>query len=556
MNTRRVIATTLIGFLSCPLAPIAAPARFDKEPGAPIQHIVVIFNENISFDHYFGTYPHAMNPAGEPEFKAADDTPTANTLVGGLLNDNPNLFNSANGAGASNPFRLDRGQAVTADQDHDYGPEQLAFNHGLMDLFPFSVGVAGGGKPTPPPAVVGTTGLTMGYYDGNTVTALWNYAQRFAMNDNSFGTNFGPSTVGALNLVSGQTNGITNKTGATDCADCAFVSDGHSNFTVIGDPDPALDVCSTSSSTVTMSGPNVGDLLNQHNITWGWFQGGFDLTKINAPTTVGGVSTTGCARASVSTLVTSAQKDYVPHHEPFQYYASTRNPTHARPTATGMIGRTDVANHQYDINDFYAAVQNGNMPAVSFLKPIKLQNGHAGNSDPLDEQVFLVHVLNFLQSRPEWASTAVILAYDDSDGWYDHVMSPIVNQSTTNQDHLTTDGFCGTSGLTSALDGPSASHVQGRCGYGPRLPLMVFSPWAKRNFIDHTTTDQSSILKFIEDTFAGGERLGSGSFDAIAHSIRNMFDFDDKPNMSRLTLDEKTGQPIQKRDDQDQDRDR
>ena len=108
-----------------------------------------------------------------------------------------------NGAGATNPFRLDRSEAATADQDHDYMAEQLAFDHGLMDAFPASVGTAG--PPPSAPPIAPTTGLTMGYYDGNTVTALWNYAQHFAMSDNSYGTIFGPSTRGAVNLVSGQT---------------------------------------------------------------------------------------------------------------------------------------------------------------------------------------------------------------------------------------------------------------------------------------------------------------------------------------------------------------
>ena len=84
----------------------------------------------------------------------------------------------------------------------------MAFDHGLMDLFP---AISGHRRPPAdaPPSQVTTTALTMGYYDGNTVTALWNYAQNFAMSDNSYGTTFGPSTVGAINLISGQTNGIT-----------------------------------------------------------------------------------------------------------------------------------------------------------------------------------------------------------------------------------------------------------------------------------------------------------------------------------------------------------
>jgi phospholipase C len=140
----------------------------------PIKHLVVIFQENVSFDHYFGTYPNATNPSGEPRFEAKPGTPSVNGLSGTLITNNPNATNPANGAGATNPFRLDRSQAATMDQDHDYTPEQLAFDHGLMDAFPASVGTAG-----PPPTgspIFATTGLTMGYFDGNTVTAFWNYA--------------------------------------------------------------------------------------------------------------------------------------------------------------------------------------------------------------------------------------------------------------------------------------------------------------------------------------------------------------------------------------------
>src|SRR5277367_4489947 len=127
-------------------AQTAATAPAVPGTTTPIKHVVVIFQENVSFDHYFGTYPYATNPQGEPSFTPKPGTPTVNGLSGALLTANPNL-NPANGAGASNPFRLDRSQAATADQDHDYTPEQMAAHNGLMDLFPLSVGAAG-----PPPA--------------------------------------------------------------------------------------------------------------------------------------------------------------------------------------------------------------------------------------------------------------------------------------------------------------------------------------------------------------------------------------------------------------------
>jgi phospholipase C len=201
----------------------------------------------------------------------------------------------------------------------------------------------------------------------------------------------------------------------------------------------------------------------------------------------------------------------------------------------------DPANHQYDIQDFYNALNAGNFPAVSFLKAPSYQDGHAGYSNPLDEQAFVVTVINFLQRQKEWGSTAVIIAYDDSDGWYDHQMAPIVNQSATEKDALTGPGECGKGDNT--LPGVSAPHAQGRCGYGPRLPLLVISPYAKRNYVDHSLTDQSSILRFIEDNWLDGQRI-HGSFDAIAGTLDGMFNFDNADSDSLYLLDPSTGEVV------------
>ena len=139
----------------------------------------------------------------------------------------------------------------------------------------------------------------------------------------------------------------------------------------------------------------------------------------------------------------------------------------------------------------------------------------------------------------------MIIAYDDSDGWYDHQMGPIVNQSQTAADNLAAPGSCGTGGSATTLPGISAANAQGRCGYGPRQPFLVISPYAKRNFVDHTTTDQASIIRFVEDNWLGGERIGGGSFDAIAGTINNMFDFDDHARGDgTLFLNPTTGEKV------------
>jgi phospholipase C len=522
-------------------SPAFAGSPQDALPtSTPIKHVVVIFGENESFDHYFGAYPTATNPTGEPAFTAAPNTPAINGFTPALLNSNPNL-NSANGAGATNPFRLDRSQAHTADQNHAYGPEQAAFDAGRMDLFPKNTGTAGSGGT----GAFNTKGLVMGYYDGNTVTALWNYAQHFAMSDNSYSSQFGPSSPGAVNLISGQTNGAlgfaaSNGTNPTSTLN-NLVADGSNGFTMFGDSDPHGDVCSsTTAATTELTGKNIGDLLNAKGISWGWFQGGFNLQAVNAN------GTTGCTRSTSSVTVGANENDYSPHHAPFQYYASTRNLSHTRPLSIASIGTSadGGANHQYDTNDFVAAVQAGNLPSVSFLKAPAIQDAHPGNSDPLDEQTFLVNMINLLQQSAEWKSTAVIIAYDDSDGWYDHTNN-VINPSASVQDAFTAAGVCnplpGTTGALSApLPGLTGQPANGRCGYGTRQPLLVISPFSKPNFVDHTLTDQSSITRFIEDNWLSSQRIGQGSYDTIANPINNMFNFTQAPN-PKLVLNASTG---------------
>ena len=566
----------------------------------PIQHLVVIYQENVSFDHYFGTYPRA-GTTGQP-FTAAPGTPAVNGLSRSLLTANPN---------GTDPRRYDPTSVddlLTCDQDHDYTDEQKAFDGGAMDRFPQTVGNSKGTSPEGHACVAGDV---MNYYDGNTVTALWNYAQRFAMSDASYSTTFGPSSPGAINVVSGDTGGVdmTHTAGTvSQGTNGDVVADGQGGFSLTSDAQPYWDDCSTRDA-VAMSGENIGDLLNGKGLSWGWFEGGF------RPTTSfpDAAAATGHRDQPTSTFIPDEFKtagfnaavphssnqgicdavhpigaglpasvgtgtgqygyknDYIAHHEPFQYYASTANPHHLTlPTnSDGQVPLTalrsigtdtqhyvdgapqfDTPNHNYDMSDFdqlVAAIARGDLPpsalpAVSYLKAPGYQDGHAGYSDPIDEQQFIVNEINALQRTPAWKSTAVVIAYDDSDGWYDHAYSRVTNPSATVADALTGTGACG--------DGSSAlAGQQGRCGYGPRQPLLVISPWAGRNVVDHTVTDQSSLVRFVEDNW----RLPRipGSADARAGSLNGLFDFaattgagnayGTAPNRSPYLLDPTTG---------------
>lgn len=593
-------AAVLVCGSAGPVSAAAAPS-VARGTATPIKHLVVIYQENVSFDHYFGTYPKAANTSGVP-FNSRRHTPRANTLAntpglrgrGTLLTNNPNR----DAAGKQvNPRRLDPANlndVLTCDQDHEYGAEQKAFDGGRMDKFVSSVGTATGTSGTGQPC---SAADVMNYYDGNTVTALWNYAKHFAMSDNSFGTTFGPSSPGAINLVSGNTGGVGLTINGAD-TNGSTVPDGRGGRSMIADPQPYYDDCSVRDA-VSMKGKNVGDLLNNAQVSWGWFQGGFRPTTKFATATGGTQPTStftpdqfkgkfavkpaadqglcnalhpvGAAVGGTGGLIKGGSNygnkdDYIPHHEPFQYYASTANPHHLPPTSLSTIGtdtqtftsggpQFDTANHQYDTTDWDAlvgAVAHGylspdHLPAVSFLKAPGYQDGHAGYSDPLDEQEFITSKVNALQHTPAWSSTAVIIAYDDSDGFYDHVYSGVHNPSDTRnaatppgpQDFLSGAGICGRAGKT-----PLAGQ-NGRCGYGPRLPLIVISPYARTNFIDHTLTDQSSILKFVENNW----RLPriAGSFDKIAGNLNNLFNFrctGGHGHARTLFLDPTTGQPF------------
>lgn len=507
------------------------------QTATPIKHLVVIYDENVSFDHYFATYPTATNPSGEPSFKALRGTPKVNNLVSAnLLTNNPNFTNAKNGANAAEPFRLDRTQAATADQNHGYTAEQQAYDNGAADLFPLYTGSGTAGGV----GAFGTKGQVMGYYDGNTVTALWNYAQHFAMSDNAYTDTYGPSTPGALEAVSGQTNGVDL---VQTTSSSYYVQDGAGGISLISDVDPAYDLCSSATNQVLMLGRNIGDLLNAKGISWGGFMGGFDLQTTNPN------GTTGCKRSTTSAVTAVDEADYIPHHNWFQYFKSTANPTHARPASVWAIGHTkdangqvDPANHEYDIDDFYAAVGAGNFPAVSFLKAPAYQDGHAGYSDPIDEQAWITHVIDFLERQPEWKNTAVIIAWDDSDGWYDHAYArPTSSSFDYPADQLNGAGVCGKGTQPVGLAGKP---VNGRCGPGTRIPFLVISPWAKANYVSHTYVSQASIARFIEDNWLHGERLGGGAFDATTGSIMDMFDFSHRRLNPPLFLSEQTGEPV------------
>ncbi len=176
---------------------------------------------------------------------------------------------------------------------------------------------------------------------------------------------------------------------------------------------------------------------------------------------------------------------------------------------------------------------------MSFLKAPAYEDSHAGYSDPLDEQRWLVTTINQIEKSPFWPSTAIVVTYDDSDGWYDDVAPSIQNGS----DDLSLD--------TALCEGvPTTLGTRNdRCGFGPRLPLLVISPWTQQNYVAHSRTSTDAVLAFIEDNWLAGKRIAD-SYDAISGDLlegtTGLLDFSVKPHDTPVILDPKTGAVISK----------
>ena len=308
-----------------PAAASATAYRIVPPTRTPIKHLVVIFEENVSFDHYFGTYPYAANTDGSP-FHAKPGTPSVNGLTTSLLTANPNSYN---------PHRLTPSQALTCDQDHGYTAEQEAFNGGTMDKF---VQFTNTPDLTARRAPYGPPGMVMDYYDGNTVTGLWNYAQNYAMSDNNYDTNFGPSTPGALNVISGNDSpgyAVSPSTGAPGRRPrhgehAEQPGPGHH----LRRPGPGLRRLLRRQPHRDQ--PGRGDDRPEHRRPaerearhLGLVPG---RVRADRRRTAPGYAVCGATHTNIGGNTVA---DYSPHHDPFQYYKSTANPKHLPPTLGG-----------------------------------------------------------------------------------------------------------------------------------------------------------------------------------------------------------------------------
>jgi phospholipase C len=464
---------------------VASASEHELETRTPIEHTIIVYGENISFDHYFGTYEHGSNgiPAGGQLFHTNS---TTGTVYGPYV-----------------PTKLDgQTQSITCDVDHGYKDMLSMVDHGAMDQF-LNFGndktTLGSGtvanSATCASFEANPTGsaLAMAYYEGRAgdpsspVQTLWNLADNYVLGDNFFQAMSGPSTPGAEWLAAATSN-------------------------TTGDPNPIGDVCNDYAPSIAPQAiPNVGEAASAKGISWAWFQGGF-------ADCVNQVGTNGLTNPNLT--------GYSAHHDPFQYFSSTADLTHQW-ALDPRLDYADPAKHQRDLSVFDAALTGAKiggkrvqLPAISYVKADFSQDSHPGYSGPAAEDAFVKDLVAKVKSSKYWESTAIIFAYDETGGWWDHVAPPV---KTGLRAPYNADGTPNTANGCDYPPSPTATCALG--GKGPRMPFLVVSPYAKKGFVLQDQLDTTSLVKWVEWNYELPGLGLSDQRDVNAPNILNAFSF-------------------------------
>ncbi len=484
-----------------PLAWSASPISADL-PGlrAKIDHIVVIFQENRSFDHYFGTYRslHGATVSGLLDSKGRIDarfTGLQKNAAGAPYTYLPvpyQIPGFANAVLGNRPFPLASyippDTNVPWDPLHHFNRMFAQIDHGKMDFF---VALAASGKnlffdkgPGQNPvnmmlAESTPSGAVLGFYTREDLPDYYHLADEYVLFDRFFQAMSGGSTGNALYLVAARSavssKAPQNKVGGVNLP--VFDRPYDRNGILINDLPPIAGPTETFMGSIDMSPPpeeqtypTIADRLDAAALSWAWYNEGWHAVKPWALKTA--------FDAGDGSVVVDTPETYLPHHNPFQYL-----PTWSQNVRAGRIR---------DSADFLEDLKTGKLPHVSFLKATGARDEHPANSAPRWGERWVMGLLKALGQSRAWEKTAVIITYDEGGGFWDHVAPP------------TPDAY----------------------GCGTRIPALLVSPWARRGYVDHRVADTTSILALIEVRF-GLKPLQTR--DANAYSLLDGFDFAQKP---------------------------
>ncbi|HET7152312.1 MAG TPA: acid phosphatase [Candidatus Kapabacteria bacterium] len=368
-----------------------APAGINK-----INHIIVIYLENHSFDNLYGEFPGAnglANAMADPSvFTQVDSTGTPYTYL-------PHPWNtSANPAGPDSrfpdtlwngPFNLDRFVPINGDIGdlvHRYYQEQIEMDHGRMDKYAL---------------VEDAKGLTMGYWHTNELPLL-KYAQQYVLCDNFFHSAFGGSFLNHQWLISAQTPTFYNApksviaqvdVNGNMIKDGFVTPDGYAINTCFSVNTPHPSSVAGANLVPEQTNTTIGDLLTAAGVTWAWYSGGWNNALAGHP-----------------------DPSFQFHHQPFIYYANYADGTQAK------------ANHLKDETDFLAAAAAGTLPSVSFIKPLGINNEHPGYTDVLTGEKHIDTLVQQIMASPNYKDAVIIITYDEHGGQWDHVAPPVIDR--------------------------------------------------------------------------------------------------------------------------------
>ena len=507
-DRRTFLKTVTAGSITAPMLWLPRRALAADAPVPDIQqlrqnidHVVVIYQENRSFDHYFGAYrnPHGTstvanlldqegkidrrftgvqrNPAGIPYTYL----PLPYDLAGfypAILENRP--FHLA-------PY-LPATHNVIWDPAHYFFRMFAQINGGRMDQF---VALALALHPAHPEALAKVapvqlsielskpSGAVLGFYTRDDIPHYHALADEYVLLDNFFQAMSGGSTGNALYLAAAR-SAVWNeapahlKIGQTPTlADLPYDEHG----ILINDLPPLNGPTEVGESKLRIAPPpeqqtypSIGDRLNAANISWAWYNENWNGVKPWALKTAFGP---GDGSAVIDTL-----NLYVPHHNPFQYYPSWQANVHA--------------GHIRDAEDFEDDLRRGHLPQVSFIKATGIHDEHPAQSAPSWGENWVMGFLRALGNSAAWSRTVVIITYDEGGGFWDHVPPPQ----------------------------PDAY------GCGTRMPALLISPFARRGYVDHKVGDTTSVLAFIATRF-GLQPLQHR--DARAYAMLDGLDFSQKP---------------------------
>jgi len=410
-----------------------------------VQHVVVIYMENHSFDNLYGQFPGAdglsdaktgniiqLDANGQP-FTSLPPVPRSSAFPTNL----PNTY-----------FNID--QFVAADQvspdvTHRYYQEQLQIDGGKMDKF----------------ALYNyTKGFTMGYYVTKDLP-LYELAKQYTLCDHFFHSAFGGSFLNHQWLIAAASPVFPD---APDNIKAQFDASGR--LIKDGTVTPDGYAVNTANSVnlhpegdnvanlvPNQTNPTIGDRLSDKGISWAWYSGGWDNAVAGKP-----------------------DPSFTYHHQPFAYFTRYAEGTEER------------KKHLRDETEFLAAAKNGTLPAVSFVKPIGLENEHPGQSTVKGGESHAVELIKAVLNGPDAKNTVIILTYDENGGFWDHIAPPVID----------------------------------KWGPGSRIPALIISPFAKKGYVDHTNYETVSILAFIEKRW---ELQPLNSRDQHADPLSNAFNF-------------------------------